>query len=573
MLLNGWGMKSSGQTKVHRVIRKEKLIMDIWKRKIVLYGNKKIQNDFRFLFGNLLIAENEKWDKSTIIKMIREDFLIVICEKERNCSFENVLKDMELQICKNYVYIEDFFQYYNPMFLERGNRKLAIWGTGETARGLWEILESRGAASEVDFFIDNAQNKSMFMGKKVFLPAEIMDKEDLYIIVATHLFQWEIYAQMEAYGLCEKKDYVHCDDVTRDYESLLRKVCFSDQTYAFRCDRPFGYCDVIGDELYLCCPDFLPISAGSMRSAPFTACWHSYMAKILRLSVLNGTYVFCNKQYCDLFDFDQETMARPEASPAYDCTCPEYPRTLMVGIDYSCNLRCPSCRTEICVASGEERKEMERKAEDLLEHVIPHVNRLWLAGSGEVFFSRVYRKILDDERCKKRANISILSNGTLFDEKRWKQLKESYKTIEIAISMDGMKDSTIEKLRRGSDAQELKRNLERLGDLRKKGEIDKLFLSCVLQDANVAELYELLEYCKEIGVDKVQFLKLKDNGTYMDADKFQSVSVFDEEGMVKEQYQPYFTEELRTHPLADWFNNSRVLHVEKRPRLDAYDTF
>ena len=59
----------------------------------------------------------------------------------------------------------------------------------------------------------------------------------------------------------------------------------------------------------------------------------------------------------------------------------------------------------------------------------------------------------------------------------------------------------------------------------------------------------------------------------MDADKFQSVSVFDEEGMVKEQYQPYFTEELRTHPLADWFNNSRVLHVEKRPRLDAYDTF
>ena len=168
---------------------------------------------------------------------------------------------------------------------------------------------------------------------------------------------------------------------------------------------------------------------------------------------------------------------------------------------------------------------------------------------------------------------SILSNGTLFDEKRWKQLKESYKTIEIAISMDGMKDSTIEKLRRGSDAQELKRNLERLGDLRKKGEIDKLFLSCVLQDANVAEVYELLEYCKEIGVDKVQFLKLKDNGTYMDADKFQSVSVFDEEGMVKEQYQPYFTEELRTHPLADWFNNSRVLHVEKRPRLDAYDTF
>lgn len=547
--------------------------MNIWNRKIALYGNRKIQNDFRFLFKSLQIAENENWDKENIIKMIEKGFLFVICEKERNDSFETLMKDMALQSGKDYLYIQDFFQYYNPMFLERGNRKLAIWGTGQTACELWEILKRRGVASQVDFFIDNVQGKPVFKGKEVFLPSDIMDKGDLYIIVATRLFQWEIYAQMEEYGLCPKEDYVHCDAVIMDYGSLLKQVCFSDPRYSFRCARPFGYCDVIGDELYLCCPDFLPVSAGSMRSEPFTACWGSCMAQILRLSILNGTYVFCNKQYCDLFDFDQECTGQPELNLDDGYTCPEYPHTLMVGIDYTCNLRCPSCRTEVCAAAGEERKEMERKAEDLLEHVIPYVNRLWLAGSGEVFFSRVYKKILNDERCKKRKNISILSNGTLFDEKRWEMLKESYDSMEIAISMDGIKDATIENLRRGSDAQILKRNLERLGDLRKKGEIDKLFLSCVLQDANIAELYELLEYCREIGVDKVQFLKLKDNGTYTDADRFQVVSVFDEKGMVKEKYQPYFTEELLFHPLADWFNNSRALQVEKKPRLDAYDTF
>ncbi|MCI8598706.1 MAG: radical SAM protein [Lachnospiraceae bacterium] len=539
---------------------------NIWDRTVILYGNQKIQEDFRFLFKKLTMVQKDIWDKE-------KEELIVICEEEKDFFFEETAQKAGFELHRDYMYIKDFFLYYNPIFLERGNRKLAVWGTGETAYQLWETLENRGCASEIDIFIDQAGTKPTFKGKKVILPEEIKDRDDVYIVVATYLYQWEIYRELEACGFRQKKDYIHCKAAMEDYSKLLERVCFSERSYSFHCHRPFGYCDVIGDNLYFCCPDFLPVSAGSMKFQSFMDCWNSYVAKILRLSILNGTYAFCNKQYCDLFDFEQEEVIQPKSGYSDILPAMEYPQTLMVGIDYSCNLRCPSCRKEVCVATAEERKEIERQAEDLLEHVIPYVNRLWMAGSGEVFFSKVYRQMLGDERCKKRTSISILSNGTLLDEKNWKLLDKTFESIEIAISMDGIKDETIEKLRRGANAQKLKRNLEFLGKLRKEGKIHKLFLSCVLQADNVGELYELLEYCKEIGVDKVQFLKLKNNGMYTEEEKFKGVSVFEENDFLKKEYQHYFTEELRNHPIADWFNSSCALQVEKRPRLDDYDTF
>ncbi len=551
--------------------------VNIWDKEIILYGDEKIRNDIEYLFKSrgLNIRSCDINDDVCFIETNRSDRLIVLCRKAKDETFEVHAKELGMKQGEHYLYAKDFFLYYDPIFLERKNKKLAVWGTGACANELWEILNQRGLASEIAFYIDNAEGKNMFRGKQVLNPMEIKNRCDIYIIVATREFQWDIYQQLNEYGFQRKKDYVHYNVIARDYGKLLEKACFTEEQYPYFCHRPFGYCDVIGDHLYLCCPDFLPISAGSMQFEPFMDCWNSYIAHILRLSIVNGSFAFCNKQYCDLFDFHKITSTREELKANYEKSPLEHPNTLMVGIDHSCNLRCPSCRKEVYVAAADERKELDRRAEDLLENVLPYVNRLWLAGSGEVFFSKTYRKILADRRCKQRSSISILSNGVLFDEDNWKLLEDAcYESIEVAVSMDGMKNETIEKLRRGASAQKLKRNLEFLGRLRKQGKIQRLFLSCVVQADNIAELQELLNYCQDIGVDKIQFLKLKDNGAYADNDdQFDEVSVFDDEGRIKKRFKPYFTEELLFHSLADWFNSSDVLQAEKKPRLDIYDTF
>lgn len=546
---------------------------NIWNRIIVLYGDSKIKRNFKYLFKKIAISQLDIDNDLDYIKENGGEYLIVFCNEKEDKIFERKMQKAGLELNKDYVYIREFFLYYNPMFIERGNRKLAVWGTGRAAEELWTVLEEKGLAAEVDFYIDNADDKKFFKGKKVFSPIKIKERDDVYIIVATYEYQWEIYKQLEMYGFFQIKDFIHCNAVKYDYMPLLEKVCFAKDRYPYKCHRPFGYCDIIGDNVFLCCPDFLSVSAGSMKSESFMSCWDSYIARILRLSISNGTYVFCNKQYCDLFDFDEKQDVSVNVNEEKFFPSLKYPKTLMVGIDYSCNLKCPSCREKLCVAKGEERKEIDRQAEDLLQNVIPNVERLWMAGCGEVFFSPTYINMLKDERCKARKQISILSNGALFDEEKWRFLRENYSSIEIVISVDGICDETLERLRKGVNAKKLKRNLEFLGKMRKQNKIDKLYISCVLQADNVAEIYDLLKYSKNIGVDKVQFLKLKDNGIYTDRNKYNEMSIFDTEGRLKEAYKSYFTKELVQHPLADWFNNVESLGVGRKERLDEYDTF
>ncbi len=546
--------------------------MNILDKKIFLYGNKKIQEDFKFLFQELNIMQNNIFENNSNIKEKMGERFIVVCEKKNHTDFEEYAKKQNLQYGIDYLYIEDFFAYYNPIFLKRGNRKLAVWGTGNASSELWDFMNKLDISSEIDFFIDNAKNKDLFKGKNVVSPTEILEWKDIYIVVATYNYQREIYYQLEKYGCQSQKDYVHCTVVSRNYIELLKKVCFSERKYAGYCERPMGYCDVIGDNLYLCCPDFLPISVGSMRSESFMSSWNSYIARILRLSVINNTFAFCNKQYCDLFDFEEQKEEELSFRLNNRQKHLTYPNTLMVGVDYTCNLKCPSCREKVCVASSDEEKDIEQWAEDLLENVIPYVKRLWVAGNGEVLFSKIYRKMIDDDRCKRRGNISILSNGTLFDERNWRWLEKSYNSIEIVISMDGLKDETIERLRKGANANHIKKNLEYLGGLRKRGKIRKLFVNCVLQTQNVSEIYDLMEYCRKIGADKVQFLKLKDNGIYRDDKQFEKMSIFDQNDCLKKEFSFYFTKKVLQHPLADWFNNSKALQIERKPRLDKYDT-
>lgn len=545
----------------------------ILKKRIYLYGDLKIKRDFEILFEKLNIEKDYHNEALCFSDKDKNDSLFVICEENRDEFFEREAEKNGWLHGENYFYIQELFFFYNPIFLEREGRKLAVWGTGICAGKLWDVLNERGIASEIDFFIDNAKDRDFFKNRPVAAPAEIKDNRDIYIIVATDRYQWEIFEQLKEYGFQQKKDYIHYSAVIKEYSGMLEKVCYTKTRYSYKCERPFGYCDVISDHAYLCCPDFLPIPAGSMRQEEFMSCWDSYTAKILRLSICNGTYAFCDKKYCDLFDFKKEDEIPAGTNLDYAIKNQQYPSTLMAGIDFSCNLKCPSCRGEVYIAKGAEREEIDRQAEDLLENAVPYVGRLWMAGSGEVFFSPTYREMLRDERCQRRSSISILSNGTLFDERNWELLEEKYQNIEVVISMDGIRNETVEKLRKGADAFKLKQNLEFLGSMRKKNKIHKLFLSCVLQAANVGEIYDLLEYCKEIGVDKVQFLKLKNNGIYINDEEFDKMSIFDGDDCLKEIYKSYFTEELLFHPLADWFNNTKALGVEKRKRLDLYDTF
>ena len=87
------------------------------------------------------------------------------------------------------------------------------------------------------------------------------------------------------------------------------------------------------------------------------------------------------------------------------------PEKITLGLDYTCNLHCASCRDHTQVATGEQLRIREVFADEIIKTGwLEKTKELELSGSGEALFSKIDRKILfANEKCK-RNSISLMSN-------------------------------------------------------------------------------------------------------------------------------------------------------------------
>lgn len=94
-----------------------------------------------------------------------------------------------------------------------------IWGTG---RLVGKVVGKHIDIENVDGFIDNDKTKREYMGKKVFSPDEMVDREYDAICVA-NLYAREIYAQCQDIGIClDKLIFLYSNstlqDMNKDYQ-------------------------------------------------------------------------------------------------------------------------------------------------------------------------------------------------------------------------------------------------------------------------------------------------------------------------------------------------------------------
>lgn len=101
--------------------------------------------------------------------------------------------------------------------------KKYIWGTGRLTGmvlGRWISID------EIEGFIDNDANKKVYMGKAVYAPKEMLEKEFDAILVA-NLFSEEIREQCIQLGIDMKKviflyNNVKLSDMNQDYQFIAR---------------------------------------------------------------------------------------------------------------------------------------------------------------------------------------------------------------------------------------------------------------------------------------------------------------------------------------------------------------
>lgn len=273
--------------------------------------------------------------------------------------------------------------------------------------------------------------------------------------------------------------------------------------------------------LYLCCPQTLPQPVGSLGRTGLMEAWNSDLAAKVRASVLDGTYRYCSERTCGLLQ--QRMLPRTEdvADPFLRRVIDEGltrldrgPATLNLSYDRTCNLACPSCRTQLIVLRGRERDHAAHVHEKVMGDHLRDARRLIITGSGDPFASHFYLHFLRtfEPESAPGLKIQLSTNGLLLTPATWASI--CHERVDwVDVSVDAATPETYA-LNRGGDFGRLLENLAFLAGLRAAGEIRLFQLHYVVQANNYREMKAFAELGVRLGCDRVCFKQIVNWGTF-----------------------------------------------------------
>lgn len=503
----------------------------------IIYGVNRIAKDFLYIFNELDIQylTDDADDTKFLADRYRVEKLdaaltdtsydqIIICDYDKK-EKEKRLQEKGLIYGRDYVYEEDFFAKLDDISIP-DDRKMVIWGTGTMCRLLMEENLPRGG---VEAFIDSyRENGNTFMEKPVFLPKEIVDWKQYYVIIAV-VEDAEIQDMLLSFGMTEYTDYIRYQKLLDLPSILLKKTIFDPVSYNLTCNTMLNHLEILerGNTRF-CCTTFVNRGIDNILNKSYDEVWRSNMHKILCLSIENKTFSFCDKSMCPLF-----VGKKPEyvelAEEDYREMKPSH-EVLAVGYDPSCNLSCRTCRPKLHSAKDDELDIVNRITDKIIKEYLGKSRFLVLAGGGEVFASPAYKRIYRSSECN-LPFIRLLTNGMLFTKKNWENFtKGKDAKIMLTVSIDAATKSTYEYIRRNGNFDVLKANMEFASRLRKNGSLSYLRINFVVQRENFKEMIPFVEWGRELGVDEVFFTKILNWGTYT-KDEFEQISMMEQDGI------------------------------------------
>ncbi len=316
------------------------------------------------------------------------------------------------------------------------------------------------------------------------------------------------------------------------------------------CKSPFEFFEVSSNgNVFSCCPGWLPKPIGNLRTHDFMEVWNSDIAQDIRASILDGSYKYCRTKECPLIGSNSLPYKKDVADPKLkevtknNATVLKHkPKILNLAYDRTCNLSCPSCRTETIAIKGQEYDEKLQLQERLLANGLNDARRMIVTGSGDPFASRLYQSLLEklDSSQYPQLRIHLMTNGLLFTKQAWEKWHKINKSIKsVQISIDAATEVTYRIVRRGGDFQRLLANLEFISGLRSKKILDFVSLEFVVQQKNYQEMARFVRLGKYFDFDRVAFYKIRNWGTFS-SDEFKLQTVHSPEHPEYSQFLEIF---------------------------------
>lgn len=295
------------------------------------------------------------------------------------------------------------------------------------------------------------------------------------------------------------------------------------------CQMPFTSVELhLNQNAYVCCPSWLKKSIGAFSKDNIMEIWNSESAREIRESIIDGSFRYCDHELCPyigdnslprLHQLDKDVK---DNILSKNTILNKPPKSVMFTYDASCNLSCPSCRSEKISLNADSPKYKELNelshaiTNKLLEDPHAHV-RINITGSGDPFASLAFRHYLEKIDGSQYPNLrfDLQTNGLLLTPLMWERMSKIQANIgEICVSIDAINPETYAAVRRGGKLEILMENMKYLASLRRQNKFAHLQANFVIQTKNYKEIPEFARVFIEMGCDSVYFSRILDWGSY-----------------------------------------------------------
>jgi len=340
------------------------------------------------------------------------------------------------------------------------------------------------------------------------------------------------------------------------------------------CVAPFRHSDfLVSGEVWQCCNGgwveeqqrwvnswITTGPSGNVLKNKWQEIWNGEVAKKLRQSMHDGDMQYCDANECNfLHRWNNETITEEVYDngyfPIYDETTihklynakeinptggekykqiikdkmielPWGPETIIFSHDRSCNLKCPSCRTDFIQSKGSDLDKALAIQEIILEEAMNDAHELYITGSGDGFGGEFWRNLLKSitmERYPNTKNLHLHTNGVGWTKKIWNMLSNlhSIPRITTEISIDASTEDTYHQIRVGGIWKTLQENLHFI--FTEIPNLEFVRLTFVVQNNNYMEMCDFIkmaDYFQKLNGMKtaVSFQHINNWGTFSNAD-------------------------------------------------------
>lgn len=304
-----------------------------------------------------------------------------------------------------------------------------------------------------------------------------------------------------------------------------------------RWNETTGVTEQVMGSTYACdCAAWVPFVTGNMLEGESAdAVWNSPGMQEVRRSVLDGDFSYCSRTMCPAITSgllpSTEEITAPRLRRIIDnreTILPDGPRLVALGHDSSCNLACPTCRTDLVMANREQSERLERGRDQV---ILPMLRDrevgVHMTSWGDPFASRHYRSILEALRAPEYDGVGLylLTNGLGLTPHTWKAMPHlAEKIIELRVSVDAATKPTYENVRRPGKWEVVRENLGAIGELSRAGTFVRnrfshgtpaatsdlyldmehpysFVMAFVVQSANFREMPAFVQLGEELGAD------------------------------------------------------------------------